>query len=65
MRVLATAFNGGPVSLKNISSAIEISEITVKEVIEPFLVRSGYIAMFPRGRALTIKGARLYKEKLK
>ncbi len=46
-------FNGGPVGIETISAAISEDKDTIEEVYEPFLIRQGFIAKTPRGRAVT------------
>ncbi|HMQ11760.1 MAG TPA: Holliday junction branch migration DNA helicase RuvB [Oligoflexia bacterium] len=47
-------FNGGPVGLDTLSSAISEERHTLEEVYEPFLIRKGFIQRTPRGRIVTI-----------
>ena len=53
LRVLCEKFNGGPTGLSTLAAAIGEDEATVEEVIEPFLIREGFIARTPRGRQAT------------
>ena len=53
LRVLIEQFNGGPVGLGTLAMAVGEERETVESVAEPFLVRSGFIARSPRGRAAT------------
>lgn len=46
-------FNGGPVGIATISTAIGEDPGTVEEVYEPFLIKEGFIARTPRGREAT------------
>jgi Holliday junction DNA helicase RuvB len=46
-------FNGGPVGIETISAAISEDKDTIEEVYEPFLIRLGFLAKTPRGRAAT------------
>ena len=48
-------FNGGPVGLEAIASAIGEEAITLEDVNEPFLLQIGFINRTPRGRTVTPK----------
>ena len=48
-------FNGGPVGLTTISTAVAEESDTLEEVIEPFLIQQGYLERTPRGRQATKK----------
>jgi holliday junction DNA helicase RuvB len=53
LRVIIDKFNGGPVGLNTIASAISEDPGTIEEVYEPFLLKEGYIKRTPRGREAT------------
>jgi holliday junction DNA helicase RuvB len=58
IRILSTIiqkFNGGPVGLSTIATAVGEESGTVEEVHEPFLIMEGYIQRTPRGREATPK----------
>ena len=46
-------FNGGPVGLTTISTALGEDPGTVEEVYEPFLIKEGFLKRTPRGREVT------------
>ena len=46
-------FNGGPVGITTIATAIGEDQGTVEEVYEPFLIMEGFIKRTPRGREAT------------
>ncbi len=48
--VMVTKFNGGPVGLDTIAAAINEDPRTIEDVVEPYLLRLGFIARTPRGR---------------
>lgn len=48
-------FNGGPVGLTTIATAVGEEAGTIEEVYEPFLIQEGYLKRTPRGRAATEK----------
>jgi Holliday junction DNA helicase RuvB len=55
-RILLTIidkFNGGPVGITTISTAVGEDSGTIEEVYEPFLIKEGYIKRTPRGREAT------------
>jgi holliday junction DNA helicase RuvB len=51
-------FQGGPVGLKTIATAVGEDEGTIEEVYEPFLIMEGFIKRTPRGREATEKAYR-------
>ena len=46
-------FNGGPVGLNTVATAVGEEAGTIEEVYEPFLIKSGFINRTPRGRVAT------------
>ena len=46
-------FNGGPVGLSTIATALGEDAGTLEEVYEPFLIKEGFIKRTPRGREVT------------
>jgi holliday junction DNA helicase RuvB len=48
-------FNGGPVGITTISTAVGEDAGTIEEVYEPFLIKEGYIKRTPRGREVSEK----------
>ena len=46
-------FNGGPVGLNTVATAVSEEAGTVEEVYEPFLIKEGYLKRTPRGREAT------------
>jgi Holliday junction DNA helicase RuvB len=53
LRALVESFGGGPVGLSTLAVAVGEQSDTVEEVVEPFLVRAGFLARTPRGRVAT------------
>lgn len=51
-------FNGGPVGLTTIATAVSEESGTIEEVHEPFLIMEGFIQRTPRGREATPKAYR-------
>ena len=48
-------FNGGPVGVETISSAIGEEQSTIEDVVEPYLMQEGFIKRTPSGRVVTEK----------
>ena len=53
LTTIITKFNGGPVGLTTIASALSEDPGTIEEVYEPFLIKEGFIKRTPRGREVT------------
>jgi Holliday junction DNA helicase RuvB len=57
-RVLTTIidkFEGGPVGLDTIAAAVSEEPDTIMDVIEPYLLRLGFLDRTPRGRVATVR----------
>src|SRR6185503_8591464 len=52
---LIHTFQGGPVGVDTLASAVGEESVTLEEVHEPFLLQQGFIARTPRGRIATLK----------
>ena len=46
-------FNGGPVGLNTVATAVSEEPGTIEEVYEPFLIKEGFLKRTPRGREAT------------
>ncbi len=46
-------FNGGPVGMNTIATAVGEESGTIEEVYEPFLIKEGFLKRTPRGREAT------------
>ncbi len=57
LKLVIEKFNGGPVGLSTISSALSEEEATIEEIYEPFLLQIGFLERTSRGRLVT-SGAR-------
>lgn len=55
LRGIIDRFNGGPVGLEAIASAIGEETMTLEDVYEPYLLQIGFINRTPRGRVVTSK----------
>lgn len=53
LTMIITGYNGGPVGLETLASALGEEAITLEDVCEPFLMQLGFIARTPRGRVAT------------
>lgn len=57
-RILTTIienYNGGPVGIKTIATAIGEDSGTIEEIFEPYLVQQGFLERSPQGRKVTSK----------
>ena len=55
LSVMIDKFNGGPVGMTTIATAIGENSGTIEEVYEPFLIQEGFLLRTPRGRKVTDK----------
>jgi Holliday junction DNA helicase RuvB len=46
-------FDGGPVGVDSLAAAISEERGTIEDVVEPYLIQSGFLARTPRGRVAT------------
>jgi holliday junction DNA helicase RuvB len=46
-------FDGGPVGLGTIAASISEDRESIEEVIEPYLIQTGFLNRTPRGRIVT------------
>ncbi|MCL2790568.1 MAG: Holliday junction branch migration DNA helicase RuvB [Desulfobulbus sp.] len=56
-RILLTLmekFQGGPIGLETLSTAVCEEKNTLEDVYEPFLIQSGFLVRTPRGRMATV-----------
>lgn len=53
LEMIIKGYNGGPVGLETLASALGEESVTLEEVCEPFHMRLGFIARTPRGRTAT------------
>jgi holliday junction DNA helicase RuvB len=45
-------YDGGPVGIETIASALSEQKDTIEETIEPYLIKEGFLAKTPKGRML-------------
>ncbi len=50
---LIEKFNGGPVGIDSLAASISEEKDTIEDVLEPYLMQSGFIHRTPRGRVAT------------
>jgi holliday junction DNA helicase RuvB len=55
LSTIVEKFNGGPVGLNTIATAVGEESGTLEEVYEPFLIQEGFLKRTPRGREATPK----------
>lgn len=53
LKTIITKFNGGPVGLNTIATAIGEDSGTIEDVYEPYLIQEGFLIRTPRGREVT------------
>ncbi|MCD8346239.1 MAG: Holliday junction branch migration DNA helicase RuvB [Oscillospiraceae bacterium] len=53
LNMIIKGYNGGPVGLETLASAIGEEAVTLEDVCEPYLMQLGFIARTPRGRCAT------------
>ncbi len=54
LKTIIHKFQGGPVGLSTIATALGEDPGTIEEVYEPFLIKEGFIKRTPRGREVTM-----------
>ena len=53
MLTLIKKFKGGPVGVESLAASISEEKGTIEDVLEPYLMQSGFIQRTPRGRVAT------------
>lgn len=53
LKTMIEKFNGGPVGLNTISSALSEEQETLEDIYEPYLIQLGLLERTPRGRMVT------------
>lgn len=53
LNLIAEKYNGGPVGIETLATALGEDSKTIEDVYEPYLVQKGFIQRTPRGRKLT------------
>jgi Holliday junction DNA helicase RuvB subunit len=55
LHTIIEKFSGGPVGLETIAAAVSEEPDTIMDVIEPYLLRLGFLDRTPRGRVATMR----------
>ncbi|MBR4508495.1 MAG: Holliday junction branch migration DNA helicase RuvB [Elusimicrobiaceae bacterium] len=55
LSALIEKFDGGPVGIENLAIAVSQEVDTLSDVIEPYLIKAGFITRTPRGRVASAK----------
>jgi Holliday junction DNA helicase RuvB len=55
LTTIIEVYQGGPVGLKSLAASVGLSEDSISEVYEPYLLQSGFLARTHRGRVVTSK----------
>jgi Holliday junction resolvasome RuvABC ATP-dependent DNA helicase subunit len=53
LETMILKFGGGPVGLETLASSIGEDSGTIEDVLEPYLLKTGFITRTPRGRMAT------------
>lgn len=53
LEMIIKGYNGGPVGLETLASALGEEAVTLEDVCEPFLMQLGFLGRTPRGRCAT------------
>lgn len=53
LKIIAEKYNGGPVGIETLATALGDDSKTIEDVYEPYLVQRGFIQRTPRGRKLS------------
>ena len=56
LRAIIEKFNGGPVGVSNLAAIIGEEAETLEEVVEPYLIKEGFIKRTPKGRVAMPRG---------
>ncbi len=64
LNLIAEKYNGGPVGLETLATALGEDVKTIEDVYEPYLLQQGYIQRTPRGRKLTDFACKCFNFKL-
>lgn len=53
LKIIAEKYNGGPVGIETLATALGDDSKTIEDVYEPYLVQRGFLQRTPRGRKLS------------
>lgn len=54
LEMIIKGYNGGPVGLETLASALGEESVTLEDVCEPYLMQLGFLSRTPRGRCATL-----------
>ncbi len=60
LRTMIEKFNGGPVGIGSLAVSINEERDTIEDILEPFLIQSGFLIRTPRGRLVTDAAYQLF-----
>ena len=63
LSMIAEKYNGGPVGIETLATALGEDTKTIEDVYEPYLLQKGFIQRTPRGRKLTPFACRCFNLK--
>ena len=58
LETLAVNYNGGPAGVQALAATLNEEQQTLEDVVEPYLLKIGFILRTPQGRRATLDGAR-------
>ncbi|HEX9745920.1 MAG TPA: Holliday junction branch migration DNA helicase RuvB, partial [bacterium] len=53
LKLMVEYYNGGPVGIETLAATLNEERDTITDVIEPFLLKTGFLQRTPRGRIIT------------
>ena len=53
LRVIKDVYNGGPVGKEALAATLNEESDTIEDVVEPYLLKIGFLARTPSGRRIT------------
>jgi len=56
LKAIVDYYNGGPVGIESLAATLNEESDTIVDIVEPFLLKIGYIKRTPRGREVTELG---------
>jgi holliday junction DNA helicase RuvB len=63
LETIIVKFDGGPVGIETLASAVGEERDTLEDVYEPYLVKEGFVDRTPRGRVATRRAYEHFKKK--
>jgi Holliday junction DNA helicase RuvB len=63
LKTLVEQFNGGPVGLETLAAVLAEDSDTLEDMVEPYLLRKGFIEKMARGRHISPKKAAYFKQR--